>query len=85
MNSTIVCGMCVVGLWAGYIVYNNATHINNKPTRKTKQELTATRIDKQFDRLHKVGNTMEKHNTDMPQMSRYNYDRRRRPLFKNWF
>ena len=85
MNSTTACGICIVGLWVGYIVYNNATHINNKPTRKSKQQLSATRIDKQFDKLHKVGNTMKKHNPDVPRLSRYNHDTRKRPVFKNWF
>ena len=84
-DTTAVCGMCLIGIWVGYIAYNNMTHENTATTRKSKMQLTANRIDKQFDKMHKVGNTIQKHNSDAPTNSRYNYNRRRKPLFTNWF
>ena len=86
-DTTMVCGVCIVGLWIGYIAYNNITSENTKPTRLKKANSTANHIDKQFTNFHKVANTMEKYCCDgnKPTYSRYNYNRRRRPLLKNWF
>ena len=86
-DTTTVCGMCIVGLWIGYIAYNNMTHENTKVTRKTKADLVSNHIDKQFNNFHKYAKTMEKHCCDgnIPTYSRHNYNRRRKPLFTNWF
>ena len=86
MKSTALCGLCIVGLWVGYVAYNNATQKPTKPsTRKTKQQLTDTRIDKEFHQKHKVSKQIDKFNGDLPTYSRYNYNRRRTPFLKNWF
>ena len=85
MPDTTVCAVCLVGIWIGYIAYNNITNENTKPTRLSKASITPNHIDKQLHNFHKVGKTFQKHSCNIPTYSRYNFDRRRRPLLKNWF
>lgn len=84
-NTTTICGVCLVGLWIGYIAYNNITTENTKPTRKSKADLVSNRIDKQFNKFNKVANTIQQHNSDAPTYSRYNYNRRLKPTHSNFF
>ena len=76
-----------LGCVATYLIFLMVKNVSSPKheTRKSKLSFTPNEIDKQIGRMNHNSGVRIPNNFDVPHYSRQNYNRRHRPIVKNYF